>query len=585
MIHSVSSNNSKFKKVIFRPGYNVVLADRNSAGEQSQKSSRNGAGKTTLIEIIHFCLGAKVSKDSIFKNDHLKGWSFILEMDINDEIYSLERFTDNPNRIYIYGNLKKLEFCETKHDKNTGFQYISPSNLNKFMTKAMYGIFDEGISYLPSFRELISYSIRRNVEGFKNPFEFFSKQKTYSIQACNSYLLNLSVEYAARFQEIKDKKNGINNYKNASKLGIFGKNNLNIGELNTELISQQCIVDDMKEELEAFRVHPQYNDISKNANDITMEIHKLTNDLTIKKRLLKRYEDSITNEKPEISFREIEELYKEAGVFFGERITKTLVEVHEFHKSLIKNRKEYLISEIDDLRCSIEQINSDIKSLSDKRAEIMRVLETHGALEEYSELQERYSKEYQKLEAIKSQLEQAEYIENCNSLLKIEGQKLLLESRKDYSERRIAREKAISLFKENTEFLYPEAGVLTIDLKETGYSFGIDIKSSRSQGVNYMKVFCYDMILAELGLQREFFPDFWIHDSTIFDGVDERQSARALMLAERKCKETGLQYICLLNSDMVPYVDFDQGFCDVFKNSVVLRISDQQDDGLLGIRF
>lgn len=52
-----------------------------------------------------------------------------------------------------------------------------------------------------------------------------------------------------------------------------------------------------------------------------------------------------------------------------------------------------------------------------------------------------------------------------------------------------------------------------------------------------MKVFCYDMVIAELGMERNFFPDFLIHDSTIFDGVDERQVARALMLAKLNVKK------------------------------------------------
>ena len=163
---------------------------------------------------------------------------------------------------------------------------------------------------------------------------------------------------------------------------------------------------------------------------------------------------------------------------------------------------------------------------------------------------------------------------------------MLLKSRQDYNERIHAREQAISLFKANTEFLYPESGILTIDLKESGYSFGIEIKSSRSQGVNYMKVFCYDMVLTELGKSKDHYPDFLIHDSTIFDGVDERQVSRALMLANMKCSELGFQYICLMNSDMVPYQEFDDEFKQVFDESIVLRISDDQENGgLLGIRF
>ena len=142
------------------------------------------------------------------------------------------------------------------------------------------------------------------------------------------------------------------------------------------------------------------------------------------------------------------------------------------------------------------------------------------------------------------------------------------------------------MFKANTEFLYSDPGTLTIDLKESGYAFGVNIKSSRSQGVNYMKVFCYDMVLAELGRERSCYPDFLIHDSTIFDGVDERQVARALKLAQRKCEKLGFQYVCLINSDMVPYQEFDDEFTKIFNNNIVLSISDNHDDGgLLGIRF
>ena len=77
-----------------------------------------------------------------------------------------------------------------------------------------------------------------------------------------------------------------------------------------------------------------------------------------------------------------------------------------------------------------------------------------------------------------------------------------------------------------------------------------------------------------------------MHDSTIFDGVDERQVARALMLALLKSSELGFQYICLINSDMIPYQEFDDEFTHQFNSSIVLRISDEQEyGGLLGIRF
>ncbi len=94
----------------------------------------------------------------------------------------------------------------------------------------------------------------------------------------------------------------------------------------------------------------------------------------------------------------------------------------------------------------------------------MKILETHGALAEYVLIQDRYAKAQQLLEDAKRRLESAEYIEDSKSHLKIENQELLIKSRQDYNERIQTRKQAISLFKTNTEFLYPEAGTLTIDL-------------------------------------------------------------------------------------------------------------------------
>lgn len=587
MIRSIKSNNPNFKPVTFHSGFNVVLADRNSSNDSDDKQTRNGAGKTTLIEIMHFCLGSNVTKDSVFKNENLKGWSFILELDIGEKIYKIERYTESPNKMYIDGDISSLDF-DCKYDKKLKRHYVAPSNFNKAMLEEFYGILatDKNAEYIPSFRELISYAIRKNVEGYRSAFEFFARQKASSIQICNAFFLNLSLEYAGQFQSLKEKKKGIEDYKSAAKSGVVGSLNLNIGELSTEVITRQRDIDSFKEQLDAFQIHPQYEDISKEANLLTNEIHLLTNTLILRQQLLERYEKSYTEEEPELPIDDIQKIYAEAGVLFPDSVIHPLSNVIDFHKTIVANRKDYLRNEILSLKKEMKEINDKIETLSTQRSEKMKILETHGALTEYVLIQDRYTEAKQLLEDAKKRLESAEYIEDSKSRLKIENQELLIKSRQDYNERIKIREQAISLFKANTEFLYPESGTLTIDLKETGYAFGVEIKSSRSQGVNYMKVFCYDMVLSELGRTKNRYPDFLVHDSTIFDGVDERQVARALMLAQLKSEKLGYQYICLINSDMVPYQEFDDEFTSLFNNNIILKISDNRENGgLLGIRF
>jgi len=133
--------------------------------------------------------------------------------------------------------------------------------------------------------------------------------------------------------------------------------------------------------------------------------------------------------------------------------------------------------------------------------------------------------------------------------------------------------------------LYSEPGILSIDVEESGYKFNVEIPRAASQGVKYMKVFCYDLVLTQIN--SEVNPSmFLIHDSTIFDGVDERQIAKAIELAERESSEKGFQYICTMNSDVVPFKDFSEDFKSKFDDYVRIKFTDAKEDGgLLGIRF
>ena len=79
-------------------------------------------------------------------------------------------------------------------------------------------------------------------------------------------------------------------------------------------------------------------------------------------------------------------------------------------------------------------------------------------------------------------------------------------------------------------------------------------------------------------------PDFLVHDSHLFDGVDERQVAEALKLAADVAGEEGLQYIVTMNSDDLNKAEqYDDG---LVSDVIEPRLTDAYDDGgLFGFHF
>ena len=99
-----------------------------------------------------------------------------------------------------------------------------------------------------------------------------------------------------------------------------------------------------------------------------------------------------------------------------------------------------------------------------------------------------------------------------------------------------------------------------------------------------MVIFCFDLAVAVTAHLANRGPDFLIHDSHLFDGVDERQVARALSLAREVTEEEHMQYVATMNTD-----DLDktrrQGV-DLSDSVIPPRLTDEYEDGgLFGFRF
>lgn len=584
MIKAVRCDRKSFREVRFEKGFNVVLAERTK--ESTQKNSRNGLGKTTLIEIIHFCLGASTKPDEGLRVKELEDWTFILDLTLREKDYTVYRNTKDFAKVKIEGEFSTWPVKPVYDDDEKA--YIMKAG--EWVTLLGYLMFDLPIKvtdkeYNPTFRSLISYFIRRGVGAFHDPFKHYPQQKESDIQVNNAYLLGMNWEYASDFQIVKNKEKTLQELKKAATHGRLDRYIGSLGELEAERVRLEDEISTSEEQLKSFKVHPQYYSIHAEADKLHKEIQSIKNKYAINSHILNKYEESILEEK-DATVGKVKQIYKEAGFVFRENLVKRIEAILNFHKQIVANRKEYLKSEISRIKREIEQQKYQIENLSNKRADLLNILKTHGALDEYSMLQNRATTLRQQLEETKNRITNLEAFEEGKSSLKIEKEELLQITHRDYQERKSQLDHARKLFNKNSESLYSEPGALSIDITDSGYKFKVDIKRARSQGIGYMKVFCYDLSLIQLRANYSDMPGILIHDSTIFDGVDERQIAKALELAAAEAQAKGFQYICTLNSDIVPYNDFSEKFRNAFDRFVRIIFTDATDDGgLLGFRF
>ena len=591
MIERVSANRPGFKTASFRPGFNVVLAERSE--ESRDKDSRNGSGKTSLLEIIHFCLGSTAGAGHPLMDAALAEWSFRLDFTARGRSLTASRSTEQASRIYLSGKMDGLPVTVRSEADGSGGRWLPNDEWRgPALAWLMFDLSDEELAEpgAPSSRGLLSYFARRGRDAFSDPFTFFRSQPASQRQVLNAYLLGLDWRYPARAQELRDKADRLRKARQAlAALPLDGEEGRGEGtslegELEARVIVLSRQVSEAAEHLAAFRVHPQYHDLEQEASGLTRRLHELSVENVAEREVLEFYDRSLREEQPAPP-EALEAVYAEVGVAFPEAVQRRLSEVRDFHERLLANRREYLKAEIARLRSDVAAREELVRQDTERRARLMGVLGEHGALEEFQRLQELHNERVAQLERVRGQLEQLQRFEDELSRVRLARDQLVLDARAAFNERRPEWSEVVDIFGGNTAALYEEPGRLAINVNEQGgLNFKVDIARGQSQGVQEMVVFCYDLALAEVWSRHEASPGFLIHDSTIFDGVDERQVARALELAAAKSAEHGFQYICLLNSDAVPRAEFAQDFD--FDKHVVLELSDLgEDGGLFGMRF
>ena len=402
-----------------------------------------------------------------------------------------------------------------------------------------------------SVRTLLSFLMRRvSSHGFNESTRSFARQSEAEASTNLAYLLGLDWLLASRYKDIAAREATRRQLRNAVNDPVWGKIVGSTADLRGQITVAEQRVMRLSEQISSFRIVPEYENIRERADDLGRQIRQLTNDDVINRRNLDHLQESIEEAvEPNVAY--LSSVFEEVGVLLNEQVRKQYDDVQRFHRSIVRNRRRYLSDEIATVRQQLQVNEARRQQLGTAQESLLRTLNEGGALEALTALQTILARESAALEALRNRYEAAATLEASGREIAAMRLELQEDMTHDLEARSVQTSEATLLFGEFAQALYGEgrSAYLAIEAGQGSLKISPRIDSDASRGIGNMVIFCFDLAMAVIAHRHGRGPDWLVHDSHLFDGVDARQLAAALELARATCHRESIQYIASLNSD------------------------------------
>ena len=568
----LSANKSSFKTINFKQsGLNFIVAKQKNEKSHDVSKTYNGVGKSLIIKIIHFCLGSDKKNYKSFCSE-LPDWEFNLKFQIGEITYEAKRSTNNPNRISING------------------EELTVTKFNNKMQELCFQIPDS-IGYL-SFRSLLPFFIRPSKKSYVSFDEAQPTPNPYQKMLYNSFLLGLDVFLAKEKHSLKTEQDRINdlekNFKKDDLLRDFFSGQKDVSLTIDDLDDQ---IDKLEISLKEFKVAEDYYDVQVEADDIERELFQLNNEVILLKNNLDTIDESLQREPRRENMEGITKIYEEVNVHFNDVVTKKLSELEDFYQKLVVSRKRRLIEQKNKIESKMSEKSKSVEELQRQFDNLMTYLGEHGALDVFVSLSEKVSNLKSNRENLKKyQALQTEYKEKLRDI-----EKEQIEQSEQTDNYLTELQKEISglknYFRELVKRFYPNniAG-LSIENNDGNnkqrFNIEAKIESDNSDGINNVKIFCYDLTILFKGKNHNI--NFIFHDSRLFDGIDERQKAELMLVLAENFSNTNMQYIASINQNQLNEIKDILGedkYKEIIEDNTILTLTDDDaSEKVLGIQ-
>jgi len=405
------------------------------------------------------------------------------------------------------------------------------------------------------------------------------------------YFLGFSPEVLGKAVEVAGLEKHRRELNRVVKAGAIPSLSLSEAELRAQLAQTRDRRRRLESNLAAFRVDEQYAEHQVEADRLSGLLRNL-NDQALALRQRERELQEATHEEqlPPIPAMDVNQqlktLYDEVGVVLPEAVARRFDEVSEFHTSVVKNRQLFLQNELQSVGEQLRQTLASIQQADAERGAIMELLERSMALETFRSAQQEVTELDTTIADLGNRLNLAQALAQDGLRLKAMAVEAEHGVRTEREEQASILDNAMALFHELGEEIYTvrEASLLITPTDKGILQIVPKIDGDASTGIAEVKPFLLDIVCLITAIKMGRAPRMLIHDSLLFDSMDERQMASCLNIGARLADRHGFQYIVTLNSDRLEGAErtgFDPR--DYVMSPVLTDAG--EDGGLFGFRF
>jgi uncharacterized protein YydD (DUF2326 family) len=582
ILSKLYSNNPKFKDISFNEGFNIIVANYTKT-TIDKKSNTHGLGKTSVARLIDFLLLKELKSNFFLKkhSDKFQGWEFFLEIKLNNGKYlTIKRGVDKNRKISFSLNEASTDSITVWNDEDLTLEKAK-EKLNSYLS------FDVLKDY--NYRTFLRYIIREQEGGYSKLFEtLYGKDIEWKPKLLSLFDLN-SDEYKAKIKKEEEKK------LLKDKFSKVGEDYLAVLEEKKQyLIILEDKIKSLEEEINNFNYYGMDYEISEEvSNKLQIEISKLNRERFSLQTDITNIQERLKEKTIKLDLEELEDLFKEVEVYFGETLKKDYSDLIEFNKAISSERSDHLKKSLVIKEERLEKIGSELKTLNKRQSEVLEILSQKDKVKKIIE----HQSELNNLEVIKNRLEvEIEFLDEGKDQLKkvaeidIEISKLKIEIQEVLEKKSALQNRISDLLREISTSIFSllRASLIISPNGKGNPDFSlklrniIDDKITSEDDGNHKNMFMvsiFDISLLVAYIEHSFYR-FLFHDGNI-EGTDHRMKKSYITTVKKYIKDYNFQYITTAIKDQIIDVN------DVItEDDIILELNDEGEAGtLFGFKF